>query len=85
MGVVLKRSANGNVNQVCEVFDLSKPDFQYRSLSSVARSMLPIAEEMHRQGMAWRQIAKELRVSHTTLFNWRRIEHRHISPGEEIR
>jgi hypothetical protein len=47
---------------------------RYRSLSSVARSLLPIAEEMHRQGLSWGEIAGRLGVSHTALFVWRKLE-----------
>lgn len=51
-------------------------DLPYRSLSSVAERCLPIAEEMHRGGMPWRKVAKELRVSHTALFVWRKLKAR---------
>ena len=46
----------------------------YRSLSSVARVLLPRAEEMHHQGMTWRQISRELKISKSTLYIWRRLE-----------
>jgi hypothetical protein len=45
----------------------------YRSLSSVARVLLPRAERMHTEGKTWRQIAQELRVSYTALHIWRRL------------
>lgn len=46
----------------------------YRSLSSVGRTLLPKAERMHREGMTWRQIARDLRISHSALFIWRKLE-----------
>jgi DNA-binding Lrp family transcriptional regulator len=46
---------------------------RYRSLSSVARELLPKAERMRRGGKAWRRIAEELGVSATTLHNWRKV------------
>jgi hypothetical protein len=45
----------------------------YRSLSSVARVLLPRAERMHTEGMTWRQIAQELRISYTALHIWRKL------------
>lgn len=46
---------------------------RYRSLSSVGRHLLPMAEEMHRRGMSWREIASALGVSPTVLYVWRKI------------
>lgn len=48
--------------------------FPYRSLSSVARMLLPKAQTMHRQGMPWREVAACLEISQSALFIWRRLE-----------
>ena len=64
------------------VVPVGEAGFRYRSLSSVASSMLPIAETMHRQGMTWREISRELGISHTALFNWRRVKLRDRRPRE---
>ncbi len=47
----------------------------YKSLSSVAKALLPRAKKMHQEGMTWRQIARELRVSYSALHIWRTLEH----------
>ncbi len=47
---------------------------RYRGLSSVGEALLRKAERMHREGLTWREIAQELRVSHTFLFNWRHLK-----------
>jgi orotate phosphoribosyltransferase-like protein len=46
---------------------------RYRSLSSIARVLLPRAEKMHKDGMTWRQIAQELRISYSALHIWRKL------------
>jgi hypothetical protein len=46
----------------------------YRSLSSIARQLLPKARKMHKQGMTWTRISKELGISHTSLYTWRKLE-----------
>ena len=46
---------------------------RYRALSSVGEALLPKAERMHREGMSWRRIARELKVSYTALHVWRKI------------
>lgn len=81
MMVYARHSVLGMVFQRL-VVPVGEAGFRYRSLSSVASSMLPIAERMHRQGMTWREISRELGISHTTLFNWRRVRLRDRSPGE---
>lgn len=55
---------------------MSHQDFPYRSLSSIARSLLPKAKEMHERGMSWTNIARQLKVSSAALFIWRKIESR---------
>jgi orotate phosphoribosyltransferase-like protein len=55
---------------------MSDEDFPYRSLSSIARSLLPKAKEMHEQGISWKNVARQLRVSNAALFIWRKIESR---------
>jgi hypothetical protein len=47
---------------------------RYRALSSVGGTLLPRAEKMHREGMSWRRIARELRVSYTALHIWRKLK-----------
>jgi len=49
------------------------PYRSYRSLSSVARTLLPIAEKLHSQGMSWRDVAEELKVSNSALYIWRKL------------
>jgi len=46
---------------------------RYRALSSVGESLLPRAERMHREGMSWTRIARELKVSYPALHIWRSI------------
>ena len=46
---------------------------RYRSLSSVGEVLLPRAERMHRGGMTWRQVARELKISYTALYMWRKL------------
>jgi hypothetical protein len=46
---------------------------RYKALSSVGEALLPRAEKMHREGMPWRYIARELRVSYTALHIWRKL------------
>lgn len=57
-------------------------DARYRSLSSVARTLLPTAEEMHRQGMPWERVARSLRVSPSALFIWRRLKDTEQAPEQ---
>lgn len=52
---------------------MTREGFPYRSLSSVGRELLPLAEKMHNQGMSWGETAESLRVSHTSLFIWRQL------------
>ena len=47
---------------------------RYRALSTVGEALLPRAEKMHREGMTWTRIARELRVSYTALHIWRKLE-----------
>lgn len=47
--------------------------FRHRSLSSVARALLPKAEELHRSGIPWSQVASQLRVSYSAIYLWRRL------------
>ena len=47
---------------------------RYRALSSVGEALLPRAEKMHKEGLAWRHIARELRVSYTALHIWRKLK-----------
>jgi WD40 repeat protein len=49
-------------------------DFPYQDYSSVAKTILPIAEELHRKGESWEKIAHKLRVSKTSLYNWRKLQ-----------
>ncbi len=60
--------------EYCEEYENQYGHGRYRSLSSVGRTLLPKAERMHREGMTWREVAKRLRVSHTSLFNWRHLK-----------
>jgi hypothetical protein len=53
----------------------------YRALSSVARRLLPRAERMHTEGMTWRQIAQELRISYTALHIWRKLRETQENPS----
>ena len=46
----------------------------YKSLSSVARLLLPEAERMYNEGMTWKQICRELKVSKSALHIWRKLE-----------
>ncbi len=39
----------------------------------MGEALLPKAEKMHREGMTWRQIAKQLRISYTALHIWRKL------------
>jgi hypothetical protein len=48
--------------------------FPYRSLSSVGRVLLPMAEEMHSRGVPWRDVAEQLKVSLSALYIWRRLK-----------
>ena len=57
------------------------PYRSYRSLSSVARTLLPRAERLHNQGMRWRDVAEELKVSNSALFIWRRLNSSATQPG----
>ena len=57
----------------------------YRSLSSVAQALLPRAERMHTQGMTWRQIAEELKVSYTALHIWRKLREARENPSLGLR
>jgi hypothetical protein len=50
----------------------------YRPLSSVARVLLPKAENMHTEGLTWREIAQELTCS--ALHVWRKLEERTHDP-----
>jgi hypothetical protein len=49
---------------------------RYRALSSVGAALLPRAEKMRREGMPWRQVAAQLRVSYTALHIWRKLKDR---------
>jgi len=62
---------------------LEEQVFQYRSLSSIARKYLPLAMDMHERGEPWGRIARKLKVSKTSLYNWRRIRVKAITslPG----
>ena len=53
----------------------------FRSLSSIGRELLPRAERLHNEGMTWAQIARNLRVSRTTLFTWRQLEEQNLDNG----
>jgi len=55
---------------------VEKDWFRCRSLSSVAKAMLPRAEEMRRQGLSWAVISRELEVSESALYVWRKIGRR---------
>ena len=46
----------------------------YKTLSSIARTLLPRAEKMHHEGMTWTQIAQELKISKSSLHIWRNLE-----------
>ena len=46
----------------------------YRSLSSVARTLLPRAKRMHQEGMSWKRVAEDLKVFYSALFIWRKLE-----------
>jgi len=59
--------------------------FRHRSLSSVARTLLPKAEELHRAGMPWRQVASQLRVSYSGIYLWRRLARGRTERGRDIR
>lgn len=61
--------------------DSSTVWFRHRSLSSVARTLLPKAEELHREGMPWSQVASQLRVSHSTIYLWRRLARNRTQRG----
>jgi hypothetical protein len=47
---------------------------RYRSLSSIGRTLLPRAETMHSEGLSWRQVARELKISNTALYIWRSLD-----------
>ncbi len=53
---------------------MTEKEFPYRSLSSVARVLLPRAKELHGGGMSWRSVARHLGVSNAALFIWRRLD-----------
>ena len=59
--------------------------FRHRSLSSVARTLLPRAEELHGSGMPWRQVASQLRVSYSAIYLWRRLARNWTKRGRDIR
>ena len=46
----------------------------YRSLSSVARTLLPMAKKMHQEGIPWKRIAEDLEVSYSALLIWRKLD-----------
>jgi len=46
---------------------------KYRSLSSIARLLLPRAQEMHQRGMSWEMVAVQLQVSPSALYLWRKL------------
>jgi len=46
---------------------------KYRSLSSVAKDLLPRAQRMHRKGASWAVIARELGVSESVIYIWRKL------------
>jgi hypothetical protein len=58
--------------------------FRHRSLSSVARTLLPRAEELHGSGMPWRQVASQLRVSYSAIYLWRRLARNRTERGRNI-
>ncbi len=49
---------------------------RYSCLSSIGRSLLPRAERMHREGLSWRQMVRELKISYTALYTWRKLGQR---------
>jgi len=55
--------------------------FRHRSLSSVARTLLHRAEELHRSGMPWSQVASQLRVSYSAIYLWRRLARNRTQVG----
>ena len=68
---------------------LEEQVFQYRSLSSIARKYLPLAMDMHERGEPWGRIARKLKVSKTSLYNWRRIsqnpgQSHHLITGKDL-
>ena len=46
---------------------------RYKALSSVARTLLPRAERMHQEGMTWKQITRDLKISKSALHIWRKL------------
>ena len=64
-----------------------EPYANYKALSSIARTLLPEAEKMHSEGMSWRQIAQDLRVSKSSLHIWRTLRQteQDLGKGKEIR
>lgn len=61
---------------------VTEKDFPYRSLSSVARVLLPRAKELHGGGMSWRSVARHLGVSSAALFIWRRLDEENQAAGK---
>ena len=53
---------------------MSEGDFPYKSMSTIAREFLPRAEKMHNEGMSWREVSRNLKVSYSALFIWRRLK-----------
>jgi hypothetical protein len=51
-----------------------EPYANYKDLSSIAKTLLPRAEKMHSDGMTWRQIAQDLRISKSSIHIWRNLE-----------
>ena len=72
-----------DMNDMSDTSEVCEDSFPYRSLSSVARRLLPEAEELHGQGMSWRKVARHLDVSPSTLFVWLRLKRREAALERE--
>ena len=63
----------GSSTSVIDMMHPSPTASRYRSLSSVAKDLLPRAQRMHRKGAPWAEIARELGVSESVIYIWRKL------------